>query len=134
RKSLFLAGGITNCPDWQALVISHLWKEELTVFNPRRTKFPMGDTSAAPEQIKWEFDCLRKADAILFWFPKETLCPIVLYELGANAMTSKTLFVGIHPEYERKLDIEVQLKLVRPDVEIVYDLKILCQKIEQWIQ
>ena len=133
EKSLFLAGGISNCPDWQTLIIAHLWKEEITLFNPRRVKFPMDDRDAAPEQIQWEFKNLRKADAILFWFPKETLCPIVLYELGAHSMSPKSLFVGVHPEYERKLDVEVQLKLVRPEIEIVYDLNTLGQKVKEWI-
>lgn len=132
-KSLFLAGGISDCPDWQGLMVSYLWKEDFTLFNPRRVNFPINDVNAAPQQIKWEFDYLRKADAILFWFPKETLCPIVLYELGAHSMTEKVLFVGVHPEYERKLDIEVQLKLARPEIEIVYDLKTLGQQIKEWI-
>ena len=37
-------------------------------------------------------DALRDVHAISFWFPKETICPIVLYELGAWSMTNKTYF------------------------------------------
>jgi hypothetical protein len=45
--------------------------------------FSMNDPTASKDQIQWEFEHLRKADTILFWFPKESICPIALYELGA---------------------------------------------------
>lgn len=115
-KSLFLAGGIMNCPEWQFGTADQLDGEHRVIFNPRRHDFPIDDPSAAQEQIKWEFDALRIADAILFWFPHETLCPIVLYELGAWNMTDKPLFVGVHPDYARKQDVNVQTELARHDV------------------
>ena len=65
---------------------------------------------------------MRKADIIIFWFPKETIGPIALYELGAWSMTRKKIVVGIHSEYTRRVDVEIQTKLARPDVEIVYSL------------
>jgi len=128
-KSLFLAGGIAGTPDWQQKVRRYLNNVNVILFNPRRKDFPIDDPAAAQTQIEWEYNHLRKASMILFWFPKETLCPIVLYELGAWSMTSKILFVGVHPEYKRRQDVEIQTKLVRPEIQIVYDLGSLSEQI-----
>jgi hypothetical protein len=127
--SVFLAGGITGCPDWQQEIASLLKDTDLLVLNPRRKEFPMNDDQAARIQIKWEYQHLRAADAILFWFPKESVCPIALYELGAWSMTNKTIFVGVHPDYERRLDIEIQIGLRKPGVGIVYSLSELADQI-----
>lgn len=121
QKGLFLAGGITGCPDWQSKVRPMLKHWDL--LNPRRKNFPIEDPSAAEQQITWEYNHLRKAKAILFWFPCETLCPIVLYELGAWAMTAKPIFVGTHPEYKRRQDVVIQLWLQRPGILIVHSLE-----------
>jgi len=128
-KSVFLAGGITGCPDWQADVVKLLGNSALTLFNPRRASFPIHDPAASDAQIKWEYDHLRKADAILFWFPRETLCPIALYELGAWSMTGKSIFVGVHPKYARRRDVELQTKLARPAVRIVYSIEDLAAQV-----
>jgi hypothetical protein len=120
--SLFLAGGITGCPDWQREMIAHLAKSRFDLLNPRRAAFPIADPSAADEQIRWEHEHLRRADAILFWFAAEQLQPIALYELGAWSMTKKPLFVGADPGYARRRDVEIQTGLVRPDVVVVSSL------------
>ena len=133
EKSLFLAGGITGCPDWQQEVVEALKDELITLLNPRRKSFPIEDPTASLEQIKWEYRYLRKASAISFWFPHETLCPIVLYELGAWSMTDKLIFVGVHPEYKRRTDVEIQTNLVRPEVEICYSIQDLIWQILHWI-
>ena len=130
ETSLFLAGGISGCPDWQSELAYLLRDEDVSLLNPRRQNFPIHDPKASYDQIKWEHDHLRKADMISFWFPKETLCPIVLYELGAWSMTQKQLFVGIHPEYQRKQDVEIQTGLVRPEISIAYDLESLASEIK----
>lgn len=132
--SVFLAGGITGCPDWQSVMVESLKNTNLTLFNPRRRHFPIHDPAAAAFQIQWEYDHLRKADAILFWFPWETLCPIVLYELGAWSMTQKPIFVGIHPDYQRRQDVELQTALVRPEVPIVTTLADLAASVLDWCQ
>jgi hypothetical protein len=130
---IFMAGGITGCPDWQQEMRDLLNETDLVLLNPRRADFPIGDSNAAKEQITWEYDHLRLADAILFWFPREALCPIVLYELGAWAMTEKPLFVGVHPDYERRRDIEIQLGLARPEIEIVYVLQELALQVGKYL-
>ncbi len=127
KKVLFLAGGITGCPDWQQEMRRKLADTDWILLNPRRKHFPIHDPSAAPAQITWEYMHLRKATAILFWFPCETICPIVLYELGAWSVMDKPLFIGVHPDYSRRLDVEIQTSLVRPDIDIVYSLEELAE-------
>ena len=128
---VFMAGGITGCPNWQQELVELLsGVDGLVLVNPRRAEFPIGDPNAALEQIAWEHDHLRMVDAILFWFPCETLCPIVLYELGAWSMTDKPLWVGTHPDYARRCDVEIQTQLTRPDVQVVYSLEALAEQIK----
>lgn len=122
-KSVFLAGGITGCPDWQQELVKLLNDTSLILLNPRRADFPIGDPGTAQEQITWEHNHLRVADTISFWFAKETIQPIALYELGSWSMSDKPIFIGIHPEYPRRQDVEIQTKLVRPEVNIVYSLE-----------
>lgn len=132
--SLFLAGGISGTFDWQADIVSRLADLPLVLINPRRRDFPMNDPNAAPTQIEWEYRHLRRATAVLFWFPCETLCPIALYELGGRALVrEQPLFVGTHPDYGRRLDVEVQLKLARPEVSVVSDTAMLANQVRAWL-
>jgi hypothetical protein len=131
-SSVFLGGGITDCPDWQSKVVDGLRDLNIILYNPRRENFPIEDPNAAEAQIKWEFEHLRKSDALIFWFPKESLCPIVLYELGAWSMTDKPLFVGTDPEYKRRQDVEIQTRLARPDVSVAYDLNSVVEMVRLW--
>jgi len=112
---VFLAGGITNCPNWQKEMIKLLEKEEgVTLYNPRRANFPIEDPDAAKTQITWEFNKLKEADIILFWFSRGTLNPIVLYELGMwgnSRVGEKISVIGCDPEYERIQDVEIQSML-----------------------
>jgi len=126
---IFLAGGVTDCPDWQQEIVEMLKQTSLVLLNPRRPNFSIHDPSTAKKQIKWEHYHLRIADAVSFWFSPETLNPIVLYELGAWSMNSKPIFVGIHPRYKRRQDVEIQTELKRPEVEIVYSLQELAEQL-----
>jgi hypothetical protein len=131
--SVFLAGGISGTFDWQADVTARLADLPLVVLNPRRKNFPIDDPSAAPAQIEWEFRHIRRATVVLFWFPPETLCPIALYELGGRALVrEQALFVGTHPDYARRLDVEVQLRLARPEVALVSDTAALAEQVRVW--
>ena len=131
--SVFLAGGISGTFDWQADVVARLADLPLVLLNPRRKDFPINDPAAAPAQIEWEFRHIRRATAVLFWFPPETLCPIALYELGGRALVrEQALFVGTHPDYQRRLDVEVQLKLARPEVTVVSDTAALAVQVRDW--
>lgn len=132
--SIFLAGGITGTKSWQTILIDLLKNnsDKLVIFNPRRRNFPINDPSAAEAQIKWEYKYLRKVDIISFWFPKETLCPITLFELGQHSMTNKHLVVGTDPEYARKHDVKIQLSLIRPGIELADNIEVLAQMIRYW--
>ena len=130
EKSLFLAGGITNCPDWQVELAGWLKETDLIVLNPRRKSFDVNHKNIEEEQISWEYNHLKKASIVSFWFPKETLCPITLYELGKQSAGDKPIFIGVHPDYKRKRDVEIQTRLIRPEVKIVYSLKDLAEQIK----
>jgi len=130
---LFLAGGITNCPNWQKEMAEKLRDTELVILNPRREDFPIHDPNAAQAQIEWEFNALRAAEAIQFWFPKETLCPIVLYELGTWSMANKKIFVGTDLGYKRIQDVIIQTQLVRPEVLVTNSLSMLATQIKEWL-
>ncbi|MDP3882347.1 MAG: nucleoside 2-deoxyribosyltransferase domain-containing protein [Nanoarchaeota archaeon] len=130
--SLFVAGGISNCGDWQKEFIEELKDAKLVILNPRRKIFQIDNSDIEEEQITWEYNNLGKASAVSFWFPPETLCPITLYELGKQSISKKPLFIGIHPEYKRKTDVEIQTRLIRPEVKIVYSLNDLANQVREW--
>lgn len=128
--SLFLAGGITWCSDWQQEMISKLWSFPLTLLNPRRKNFDITNPLMEREQIAWEHEHLEKATMISFWFPPETLCPITLFELGKYLKeVDKILFVGVDDDYQRKRDLEIQIPLVRPELKIVSSIDALVDQI-----
>ena len=133
--SLFVAGGITGCSNWQKEYVGLLRDENVVLLNPRREKFPSKPTEAVnSEQITWEFDYLKNSDAVSFWFTQETVCPITLYELGKQVMIDRPVFVGVHPNYTRKEHLEIQLKLIRPEIEIAYNLEDLANQVKTWIK
>lgn len=83
--------------------------------NPRRRIFPADDPDAMAEQVRWEYEHLRRADVILFWFgASRSVQPIALYELGMHATRAVPLVVGTDAEYPRRRDIELQLSCARP--------------------
>ena len=127
--SIFLAGGITGCPEWQEEIVKSLKNLEIIVYNPRRKNFPIKDPTAAEAQITWEFNMLRAATIISMWFCKEPIQPICLFELGCWSKTQKPLIVGVDPGYPRQQDVEIQIKLARPDISIVYSLEDLSNTI-----
>jgi len=147
-KVVFLGGGISDCPDWQSEMIAMLsGEEDLLLLNPRRSDFPMDIPSEAERQIRWEYEKLNFVglDAIVFWFPKETLCPIALYELGFQlgkmrfkweqknyGVVSPRLFIGMHPEYQRSNDVYIQTHLAGYHHPIFNDLGHLASAIQHW--
>lgn len=126
----FLAGGITNCPDWQDEVISNLKAydakfpgtlDRLVILNPRRKNFPIDDPNASLEQITWEFNQLQQMDIFSMYFtagPSDQ--PICLYELGRNIKRMQDVFnedfdkriiISCDPGYKRAADVKIQTKL-----------------------
>jgi len=135
---IFLAGGITNCPDWQSDLIAKLRGSDiirdLDIYNPRRKNFPIHDPNASMEQIKWEFEKLKNADMIIFWFSCGSLNPIVLYELGMWGNSRITpIIIGTDNEYERKRDIIIQTNLARPELPLLCSLDAIVEEIKRFI-
>jgi hypothetical protein len=123
EPAVFLAGGITDCPDWQAEARELLDDLPIAVLNPRRLDFPIHDPAAAVAQIDWEYRHLKRADVVLFWFPASTSPqPIALYELGAHAAGGKPIAVGAERGYPRRTDVWMQLEHVRPEVHVYSQL------------
>lgn len=120
--AVFLAGGITGCPDWQSKMVA-LLKDipDGVLMNPRRKNFDVTQKDVSREQITWEFNHLWKSDIIVFWFSKDTIQPIVLLELGSRLaqvylnkdgyVLRPELLIGIEPGYSREEDVIIQSEL-----------------------
>jgi hypothetical protein len=128
--TLFLAGGITNSKDWQKEIVQHLCDTDLTLLNPRRSTWVEAESEA---QIKWEHRHLLRANAVLFWFSCETVCPITLFELGSWVPRPKTLFIGCHPKYSRIQDVVIQTRLERPYLQVTNNLTALAAQVKEWL-
>lgn len=124
--TVFLAGGITNCPDWQSKVIKDLnvdnsYLESLVIFNPRRENFPIWDKSAAYAQIEWEYQMLERCNIFSMYFSSgESDQPICMYELGRNILRMQMRFpadwqdrivISVEDGYIRTQDVLVQTEL-----------------------
>lgn len=134
--SIFLAGGITGCYDWQDearnFFSSQKNNDNLVLLNPRRNTFDFNDPNSSYKQIEWEYHHLKAADAVLFWFPSETLCPITLFEYGKCIAKNKLLFVGCNPEYARFYDLLVQTRFEKPSQKINTSLLDLLEQTYDW--
>ena len=129
--SVFLAGGITNCPDWQSLVIKTIKddysviSDSLVLFNPRRDNFPIHDKLAARQQIAWEFDMIEKCNVFSMYFSSgESDQPICMYELGRNILRMQMRYpsdwqdrivISVEDDYRRKQDVLIQTGLATQD-------------------
>jgi len=122
--TLFLAGGITNCPEWQKDIIKRLKdlsSDKLVVYNPRRDNFPINDSSASYGQIQWEFDKLNKVDIFSMYFTSGISDqPICMYELGRYISIMQQRFpidwenriiISVEDGYKRKQDVIIQTEL-----------------------
>ena len=120
--SVFLAGGITNCENWQKEVEKYLSNiEKISVMNPRNDTFDVTNEQASKNQIKWEFDRLEKADIFSMYFcNSESVQPICLYELGRNIVRMQQRFpndwedriiISVENGYSRESDVIMQTKL-----------------------
>ena len=148
--TMFMAGGISGTEDWQKYAAERILKtgHELFLINPRRDSGLEKTGPEAKVQIKWEYDQLGETDTILFWFPHQTVCPIALFELGSflkkeqvkNYLMKLTcgeeycskrqvIYIGCDENYSRKFDLETQVALYDPSIEIQYTLDGLCDQI-----
>lgn len=126
--SVFLAGGISNCHDWQKDVISELEFDHISIFNPRQAKFDITDKNASLRQIAWEYERLERMDVFSIYFcAGESDQPICMYELGRNILRmqnrfpsdwQKRIVISIEDGYKRKEDVLIQTRLCAPDLVI----------------
>lgn len=119
--SVFLAGGITGCPDWQKIVIQELESEDISVYNPRQERFCVADKSASYKQIVWEYERLEKMDIFSMYFcGGDSIQPICMYELGRNILRMQNRFpsdwqnrivISVEDGYQREQDVIIQVEL-----------------------
>lgn len=123
--ALFLAGSV-----------SYPWREELAQMIDSDyvvLLIPINDHAHLNNKdfrISWEHEHMKKADALLFWFPKgeannsRTFSMTSLFELGrAIESMDQPLIVGIDPEYPLREELLLQLKLLRPDIKVYGSLE-----------
>ena len=75
-----------------------LGNQDVVVANPRRNRLLASEGAEAACQIRWEYEFLKRARVVLFCFPKESLCPIALFELGKELGRNSCVFVGVRPD------------------------------------
>ncbi len=112
RPSVFLAGSIEmgKAEDWQNQA-TELLRDQFDIFNPRRDAWDASweqlfENPQFFQQVTWELDCLKVADAIIMYFDKDTMSPISLLEFGLYAPTSK-LYVVCPDGFWRKGNVEI---------------------------
>lgn len=120
-KSVFLAGGITNCKEWQKDVIEELKDCNISIFNPRQEHFDITDKDASYKQIVWEFERLEKMDIFSMYFCNDNSDqPICMYELGRNIVRmqnrfpndwEKRIVISVEEGYKRAADVLIQTQL-----------------------
>jgi len=128
EPSIFLAGGITACPDWQRDARMLLTGKPVVVLNPRRASYDPDREDTLAQQVAWEHHHhhLHLADLTLFWFPHRdpqvTVQAITLLELGtaiAEAqLRGRRITVGADAHYPRRADLELQLHHALPELTL----------------
>jgi hypothetical protein len=127
--AVFLAGSISDERNWQMELTRAIAGTQVTVLNPRRRKFPVGNRVEERRQIAWEHRHLERADLVVFWLAPPTLCPIALFELGVCCERGVSLAVGVDPEYVLRSDVGIQLSLRRPELHLFDNVKELARAV-----
>jgi hypothetical protein len=135
KPTIFLAGGITNCDEWQDKLIQILQPYDFAILlNPRRRNFPIHDKNAAQEQIEWEYNALNNADVFTMWFSASPVSvqPICMYEYGRHLAIRQykkelhKVVVGVEEGYLRKQDVYIQTKLIDTHIRINNNTLFIC--------
>lgn len=112
--NIFLAGSIEQgaAREWQKEVVANFkdfpWL--LTFFNPRREERDIAwnqdpNNHTLVEQIRWELQHIRAADAVFFYFQAGTKSPISLLELGIVLGTEAEVVVVCEPGFWRETNV-----------------------------
>ncbi len=128
---IFLAGGITNCSDWQKSLIENFqltlkekeYFSNLIFINPRRkSSVFIKNEEEIIKQIKWEFKYLNQCDLFTMFFDDTKLSdqPICFYELGKYLNQFQNIYKNNYEEhiiisykkgFRRTLDLKIQVDL-----------------------
>lgn len=130
-KTVFLAGGISNCKEWQKAVMQELKDTDVSIFNPRQEYFDITDKFASYKQIQWEFERLEQMDIFSMYFCNDNSDqPICMYELGRNIVRMQNRFptdwqnrivISVEQGYRRAEDVIIQTRLCAPNVNVDKD-------------
>lgn len=112
RPSIFFAGSIEmgKAEDWQTELAARL--SDVVIFNPRRDDWDSSWVQSIHNeqfktQVLWEYNHLRSADLVVFYFQPGTLSPITLMELGMMLLTPTPKIVCCPEGFWRKGNVEV---------------------------
>jgi hypothetical protein len=129
RRRLSLVGGMSTKENWQLEVMESLKGLDILLVNPRRQdhygfKLAAGYDESR-RQIQWESFWRTVATQVMFWFSDDTLQPISLLELGQELtitrhfhLPNKAIFIGIHPEYERRFDLMTYIPIINGNFSV----------------
>ena len=153
---IFLAGGITNCSNWQKTLIENFsltlkekeYISNILFINPRReSSISFKNEEEIIKQIKWEFKYLNQCDLFTMFFDDTKLSdqPICFYELGKYLNQFQNIYknydehiiISYKKGFKRTLDLKIQVDLatkskIKPiEIEEIDQYsKILMNKIE----
>lgn len=127
--TVFLAGGITGCRDWQKETIEHLRKfvgrddTQVVVYNPRQENFDINNSAATIDQITWEYQYLNQVDIFSMYFVGgNQIQPICMYELGRYIKPyEEDQVISVETNYIRKIDVINQVALTTRGITTVHD-------------
>lgn len=115
KHKVFLGGAIDNgsAEDWQKKLVDILDREDILLFNPRRSDWnsnwsPVAENKEFAEQVNWELDHIELSEINIFYFPEHSKAPITLLELGlCLARKPEKTFVFCHPNFYRVGNVEI---------------------------
>ena len=128
---IFLAGGITNCSNWQKTLLENFsltlkekeYISNILFINPRReSSISFKNEEEIIKQIKWEFKYLNQCDLFTMFFDDTKLSdqPICFYELGKYLNQFQNIYKNNYEEhiiisykkgFRRTLDLKIQVDL-----------------------
>lgn len=127
---VYLAGGLAT--PWREEVIFRLEHNTVILVDPTN-KGLAGGLNATQQQTQWERTYLDRADAIMFWFPSETPCPVALFELGFLLAQGKKVFIGAHPLYPKLNDLIAQVRVIDDRIIVDTDLEFTIERLWRWV-
>lgn len=130
RPMVYLAGGMAT--PWREEVVFRLERNTVTLVDPTNRDLD-GSFNDTQRQTNWEREYLDRADAVVFWFPAETACPVALFELGYLLAQGKRVIVGAHPLYPKLNDLIAQVRATNDRVIVDLDLDFIIERLWRWV-